>query len=463
LVRNLAEPSNIIGKQSRFNFGEVGMRVCVLGSGYVGIVSSACLARDGFEVVAVDPSETKVAAINAGMTPIVEPGLSMLLKDQVEQGNLIAQSAIGSAIADCEMSLVCVGTPSRMNGSLDTKYVAEVANQIGTALRDAKRFHSVVFRSTMLPGTMDDLVIPILERCSGMSAGEDFGVAYYPEFLREGTALQDYDSPGAVVFGVNAEDHVTLERLHRINKNNKASHVVVPIRTAEAAKYTNNCWHAVKISFANEIGNICKQSGIDSHVVMDILCSDTRLNISRAYLKPGFAYGGSCLPKDLRALRYHAKSLDVPTPVLESALTSNSMQIDRAFNMITSTEARRIGLIGLTFKSDTDDLRESPMVELAERLLGKGYSLLIHDPSLRSGSNTAIANGIAIQSIPHLEPFITTTVDEVVMNSDVVVLGKSDETSREAHRMANGHHTVFDLARIDANLSSKGSYHGICW
>jgi GDP-mannose 6-dehydrogenase len=314
-----------------------------------------------------------------------------------------------------------------------------------------------------LPGTMDELVVPILERTSGLIAGEDFGVAYYPEFLREGTALKDYDSPGAVVLGVIEQDVVTLERLRLLNKGNNVIPIVVPLRTAEAAKYTNNCWHAVKISFANEIGNICKQSGIDSHVVMDILCSDTRLNISRAYLKPGFAYGGSCLPKDLRALRYHAKSLDVPTPMLESALASNTMQIDRAFNMIAQTGSRKIGLVGLTFKADTDDLRESPMVELAERLHGKGYSLLIHDPNLRSGSNSTIANGIAIQSIPHLEPFITTTVDEVVLNSDVVVLGKSDETSKMAHRMTNGHHTIFDLARIDTKLSSEGSYHGICW
>jgi GDP-mannose 6-dehydrogenase len=439
------------------------MKICVLGSGYVGIVSSACLARDGFRVIAVDPSEHKVAAINAGMTPIVEPGLDLLVSKHVERGDLTAQSKLGSAISECDMSLVCVGTPSNSNGSLDTRYVAEVAAQIGTALRDAEGFHSVVFRSTMLPGTMDELVVPILERNSGLIAGEDFGVAYYPEFLREGTALKDYDSPGAVVFGVMEQDPITLGRLEKINEKNDASPIIVSLRTAEAAKYTNNCWHAVKISFANEIGNICKQSGIDSHVVMDILCADTRLNISRAYLRPGFAYGGSCLPKDLRALRYHAKSLDVPTPMLESALVSNGMQIDRAFNMIAQAGSRKIGLVGLTFKADTDDLRESPMVELAERLHGKGYSLLIHDPNLRSESNSAKANGIAIQSIPHLEPFITTTVDEVVLKSEIVVLGKSDETSKKAHRLTNGQHTIFDLARIDSQLSSMGSYHGICW
>ncbi len=439
------------------------MRVCVLGSGYVGIVSASCLARDGIKVVTIDPNENKVALINAGMTPIVEPGLADLLRRQIESGSLSAQCEIGTAIAESDMSLVCVGTPSNANGSLDTSFIAIVAEQIGTALRDVGHFHSVVFRSTMLPGTMDELVVPILERASGLVAGEDFGVGYYPEFLREGTALKDYDSPGAVVFGVNAQDTVTLQRLSKLNENHNVRPIVVPLRTAEAAKYTNNCWHAVKISFANEIGNICKESGIDSHVVMDILCADTRLNISRAYLKPGFAYGGSCLPKDLRALRYHAKSLDVPTPMLESALASNTMQIDRAFNMIAQTGSRKIGLVGLTFKADTDDLRESPMVELAERLHGKGYSLLIHDPNLRSGSNSAIANGIAIQSIPHLEPFITTTVEEVVNNSDVVVLGKSDETSKQAHRMTNGHHTIFDLARIDTKLSSEGSYHGICW
>jgi GDP-mannose 6-dehydrogenase len=439
------------------------MIISIFGAGYVGIVSAACLARDGFSVISVDPNIKKVAAIKAGLAPIFEPGLDDLVRREVAEGKIAAQEKIGSAIEKTDMSLVCVGTPSRKNGSLDTRYVEQAAREIGLGLQSAANYHSVVFRSTMLPGTMEDVVIPILEGSSGLTAGEDFGVAYYPEFLREGTALRDYDGPGAVVFGLLKDDQRTLERLRRLNSKNGVEPVVVPLRTAEAVKYTNNCWHAVKISFANEIGNICKQSGIDSHVVMDILCSDTRLNISRAYMKPGFAFGGSCLPKDLRALRYHARSLDVATPMLESAIVSNSIQIDRAFEMIAQTGARRIGLVGLTFKPDTDDLRESPMVELAERLYGKGFSLLIHDPQLRSESNISAANGLAIQTIPHLEPFITWTVDEVVSNSDVVVLGKSDEASKKAHSMTNGQHTVLDLARIGDGLLSKGTYNGICW
>src|SRR5689334_2702505 len=292
------------------------MRVSVFGIGYVGAVSAGCLAKDGNTVIAVDPNEGKVATLNAGRSPIVEPGLDAIIAAEVKSGRLRAVGDPAQAIAGTDLSFVCVGTPSRFNGSLDTGYVLRAAEEIGTALRTKSTYHVVVIRSTILPGTMENTIIPALARASGKTPGMDFGVAYYPEFLRESTAIRDYYDPGAIVFGAFDGDVESISRLSLLNDHLPVAPQVVPIRTAEAIKYANNCWHAVKISFSNEMGNIFKAAGIDSHLVMDILCSDTRLNISRAYMKPGFAFGGSCLLKDLRALRFEARELDVPTPVL---------------------------------------------------------------------------------------------------------------------------------------------------
>ncbi|MGV6802542.1 MAG: nucleotide sugar dehydrogenase [bacterium] len=440
--------------------------IAVFGIGYVGAVSAACLAKTGFKVTATDPNPMKVNMINEGRSPIIEPGLSEIIESAVKEGQLRAISSATDAIMTTDLSLICVGTPSRQNGSLDTKYVEMVSREIGEALKvkvaAGGDYHSVVMRSTILPGTMVEIVIPILEEASGLTAGKDFGVGYYPEFLRESTAIKDYYEPGAIVFG--ALDETTAERLRYINRDLPVEPQVIDITAAEAVKYANNTWHAVKISYANEIGNICSAHGIDSHVVMDIVCSDTRLNISRAYMKPGFAFGGSCLPKDLRAMRHRAKQKDVPTPILDAAMEVNEYQIAKAFELIAEGKGRNIGFVGLSFKSDTDDLRESPLVDLAERLYGKGYQIKIYDPNVEqaklNGSNKDFIDG----KIPHLSALMVTDIDELLDEADTIVVGNTSGGSKNVLETLNSSDKyVVDLVRLRDELRSNGKYQGICW
>lgn len=435
------------------------MKVSIFGIGYVGAVSAACLAADGNEVVAVDPNVDKVDALNAARSPIVEPGLDEIIVNTIASKRLRATADAEAAVHGTELSLVCVGTPSRPNGSLDTGYVKMACEQIGKALAKTDAFHSVVMRSTILPGTMESLVIPTLEAASGKRAGIDFGVGYYPEFLRESTAIKDYYQPGAIVFGRYHSDEKTIERLKKLNAHLPTTPVITDVRTAEAVKYTNNCWHAVKISFANEIGNICKAVGIDGHEVMDILCSDTRLNISTAYMKPGFAFGGSCLPKDLRALRYKARETDVPTPILDATMAANHVQLDRAFKLVEESGKKRIGMVGLTFKADTDDLRESPLVALAEQLRGKGYDLAIYDPNVKK----MFGNGYSRSTIEHLSAFVTDDLDEVMERSETIVIGNRDHAATRVLAEAGADLKVIDLVRIEGRERLNGQYQGICW
>ncbi|WP_245424514.1 nucleotide sugar dehydrogenase [Sinorhizobium sp. BJ1] len=432
-------------------------RVSIFGAGYVGAVSAGCLAKDGFTVVAVDPDQYKVRCISEGSSPIYEPGLADLIEKAVKQGHLSATSDYNAAIRDTDISFCCPGTPSREDGSLDVSYVKLVSEQIGEALRDKDDYHMVVMRSTILPGTVESVVVPALEAASGKKAGVDFGVAYYPEFLREGTAIADYYDPGAIVFGQFAGDERTIAALHDLCSAVDVKPHVIPIRSAEIVKYANNCWHAVKISFANEIGNLCKSVDIDSHVVMDVVCADTRLNISRAYMKPGFAYGGSCLPKDLRALRHFGKIQNVSTPVLDAAVEANQYQLDRAFRLVYRSGAKKVGLLGLTFKSDTDDLRESPLVILAERLLGKGYELAIYD------SNVSADNHGGRNYISHLAGFMKSSPEEVVSESEAVVVGISGNATQEALKKAADGIKVIDLVRISGEVPSGVQYEGLVW
>jgi len=436
------------------------MRISVFGIGYVGAVTAACLCRDGHSVVAVDPNDVKVNEVNDGLAPIGEPGLGDLVATAVASGRLSATRDAAAAVAATDLSIVCVGTPSNPNGSLDTRYVARVAEEIGAAVA-GKPGHIVVIRSTMLPGTMRDLVIPTLERTSGGIAGKDFGVAYYPEFLRESTAILDYDDPGTIVFG--AIDERTVTALSGLVAHLGVKPIVVDIDTAEMIKYVNNAWHAAKISFANEIGNICKGVGVDGHTVMNVLCQDTRLNISRAYLTPGFAFGGSCLPKDLRALRYKARTIDVATPMLNSALFANEIQLERAFQMVAATGARRVGFLGLSFKANTDDLRESPLVELAEKLLGKGYSLKIYDPSVSYSELTGANLQYVMSHVPHLSRLLVDTIEEMCVDAEAVVIGKKDPGIARLVKRLRGATPIIDLVRIDAEQRSNGAYTGICW
>ncbi|WP_439816429.1 nucleotide sugar dehydrogenase [Zavarzinia sp. CC-PAN008] len=437
------------------------MKLSVFGIGYVGAVTSACLARDGYPVIAVDPNADKVAMIEKGLAPIVEPGLDELIQDAVQAGRLAATDDAAFAIANSDLSFICVGTPSLLNGNLDLSYVARVCEEIGTALAAKDDFHSIVVRSTMLPGSMDATVIKLLEHYSGKKAGKGFGIAIYPEFLRESTAIKDYDFPAVVVIG--RLDDITLERIRVLNSRIEAPEFVTDYATAEAIKYTNNAWHAVKIVFANEVGNVCKALNLDGHEVMRALCMDNKLNISSAYMKPGFAYGGSCLPKDLRALRYKARQLDVALPMLEAAAESNERQIARAFDMIAAQGKRRVGMLGLSFKAGTDDLRESPLLEVAERLHGKGYDLRIYDPNVHYSSLKGANLQFVRSHLPHLSSLMVPTPEIVVDHAETLVIGNGDPRFSTALEGMRPEQQVIDLVRVGALGRSAQNYHGICW
>src|SRR6476661_3959217 len=353
------------------------MKICVLGLGYVGAVSAGLLAKEGHEVIGVDPERAKVDLINEGRSPIIEKDLGEIISEQVQAGRLHAATVVEDAVRHTDLVFVCVGTPSQSNGGIDLRYIRRVCEQIGSTLASHPGAPVIVFRSTMLPGTMRNVVIPMLEKFSGKRAGEEFGVCINPEFLREGTAVHDfYHPPKTVVGEVNKASGDVLANLYG---KLPAPMVRTDIETAEMVKYADNCWHALKVGFANEIGSLCKALDVDAHRVMEIFCQDQKLNLSPYYLKPGFAFGGSCLPKDLRALLYKAKTLDVSLPLLNSLMYSNGEQIEQGIAMVLAAHRKKVGILGFSFKAGTDDLRESPMVELAERLIGKGYELRVYD------------------------------------------------------------------------------------
>lgn len=436
-------------------------RISVFGIGYVGSVAAACLARDGNRVHAVDVDTGKVEAILAGQSPVVEPGLDAIIAETVRTGRLTATSDVAEAVHATDISFVCVGTPARGNGSLDVRYVKRVAEEIGAALAAKSDYHLVVIRSTTLPGTTDEVVVPALESESGKRAGADFGIAYLPEFLREGSAIADYDQPGLLVIGVG--DDRAREILLDLHRNSPVEAQVVEIRAAEAVKYACNAWHAVKISFANEIGQISKVLGIDAEDVMDALCRDEKLNISPAYLKPGYAFGGSCLPKDLRALRHRAMTAEVATPLLDAALAVNENTINAAYEMVRAIGKRRVGMFGLSFKPETDDLRYSPMVELSERLIGRGFNIKIFDgvvrPSRLTGANLRYVN----EHLPHLASLLVEDSQSIVEHSEVVVIGNRKAAAPAIQTIEKRGLPVIDLVRVDRQKRSAGSYHGLCW
>ena len=438
------------------------MRVSVFGLGYVGSVSAASFAADGHDVVGVDVNPSKVESINAGQSPIVEPGLEALIDESRRAGRLRATTSTAEAVRETELSLVCVGTPSRRNGSLDLTYLERVCEQIGEALREKQAYHVVVVRSTVLPGTTHGVVIPALERRSGLRYGEGFGVSVNPEFLREGTALKDFREPPLTLVGHNhAADAAGTTALYR---GIEAPLVTTSIRVAEMMKYTSNAWHALKVCFANEIGNLCKRLDVDSHEVMSIFCRDDKLNLSPYYLKPGFAFGGSCLPKDVRALQYRAKEVDLDLPVIGSILGSNRLQIDHALDLVTQAGSKKVGLLGFSFKAGTDDLRESPMVILAEALLGKGYQLSIFDRNVSLARLVGANREYIEQQIPHLSSLLCESLDEVVDRSDVVVVGNPDPAFAEAVQRCRPDQLVIDLVRLPVTEGQVAArYEGICW
>jgi GDP-mannose 6-dehydrogenase len=436
------------------------MKIAILGLGYVGAVSAGCLAREGHEVIGVDPQQAKVDLINEGRTPIVEKDLGGIIEKQVAEGRLRATSDVEDAVRVSDLSIICVGTPSLGNGHIDLTYVKRVCKQIGEGLRDHPG-HTVVVRSTLLPGSMRQTVIPTLEESSGLKAGQDFGVAINPEFLREGTAVHDYFHPPKTVIG----------ELDRASGNVVATlygHLPCPLirtdyETAEMVKYADNAWHALKVGFANEIGNICKGLGLDSHKLMEIFCQDTKLNLSPYYLKPGFAFGGSCLPKDVRALTYKAKLLDLNLPILNAILPSNREQLERGIRAVMEKGNRKIGILGFAFKPGTDDLRESPMVELTERLIGKGYELRVYDGAVQLASIRGANRDYILNHIPHISRLMVGSVQEVLDHAGTIVIGNAAAEFREVPRLISPGQSIVDLARVSDACSVEGVYDGICW
>jgi GDP-mannose 6-dehydrogenase len=437
------------------------VKISVFGMGYVGTVSAGCLAQEGHEVVGVDPVRTKVDLINSGHSPIVEADIGEIVAATVKSGRLRATADQDEAIRATELSFVCVGTPSQSNGNLDLTHIRHVCELIGAAIKDKSARHTVVIRSTILPGTMRQIVIPTLEEYSGKSAGAGFGVCNNPEFLREGSAVKDFSSPPKTVVG--EFDRASGELLTMLYAKLDAPFIRTDLETAEMVKYVDNSWHALKIGFANEIGNLCKSAKIDAHEVMKIFCQDKKLNISTAYLTPGFAFGGSCLPKDLRALSYKAKMFDLDLPIMNAILPSNEAQVATGLRMIVNAGHRRVGILGFSFKAGTDDLRESPMIEVIEHLIGKGYDLRIFDKNVQMASLVGANRDFILNRIPHISRLMVKSIDAVLEHAQTVVIGNKDADFTAVLERLREDQRLVDFVRLTNRRSENGKYDGICW
>lgn len=437
------------------------MKVSIFGLGYVGAVSAGCFANDGHEVIGVDPVQTKVDLVNQGHSPIIEADIGEIISSTIKAGRLRATSDSAKAIRDTDLTFVCVGTPSQANGSLDLRFIRRVCEEIGEVLKHKTARHTVVIRSTILPGTMSKVVIPVLEEASGKKAGTDFGVCHNPEFLREGSAVKDFHAPPKTVIG--ELDPASGDKVAELYEKLDSPLIRTDLETAEMVKYVDNSWHALKIGFANEIGNISKSLGIDAHKIMQIFCQDKKLNISPAYLMPGFAFGGSCLPKDLRALAYHAKMHDLDLPILNSVLHSNELQVARGLQMIMQKDHKRIGVLGFSFKAGTDDLRESPVIEVIERLIGKGYDLRIYDKNVRIASLVGANREYILNHVPHISKLMVEDIDAVLDHAQTVVIGNQDPDFRRVPERLRAGQRLVDFVRITDRRSENGKYDGICW
>jgi len=438
------------------------MTISVFGLGYVGCVSAACLARNGHKVMGVDISKNKVDIINSGRSPVVEKDIDEIIKEVVKGQKLIATTDVRGAVGNSEISMICVGTPSNDNGSLDLKYVKRACVEIGAGLREKDAYRVVAVRSTVLPGSVEGEVIPTLEKSSGKKARVDFGVCMNPEFMREGSSVYDFYHPPMIVIG--ELDKRSGDIVEEIYANIDAPVIRTSIRVAEMIKYVSNAFHGLKVCFANEIGNICKKLGIDSHEVMEIFCMDKKLNISPYYLKPGFAFGGSCLPKDLRALLYKGRREDLRLPLLDSILESNETQMKMGIDLIKKTKKKKIGIFGFSFKPDTDDLRESPMVELIESLLGKGYKISIYDKNVSIAKIFGANKEYIEKEIPHISSLMSSSIEEVLSRSEVLVIGNNSEEFKEIPKLMREGQIMIDLVRIaNGKNEAKSEYEGICW
>jgi GDP-mannose 6-dehydrogenase len=437
------------------------MNVTVFGLGYVGSVSAACLASLGHRVIGVDVNADKVLCINSGQSPIVEPGLDALIREGVSADRLRATTCAREAVGNSDLSLICVGTPSNGNGSLNLQFMENACREVGACLAGIGHYHTVVVRSTVLPGTAETSLIPLLERESNRTAGADFGYCMNPEFLREGNAVQDFFDPSQIVIG--GFDERSARHVSQLYETLTAPQVVTSMKTAEMVKYVSNAFHALKVAFANEIGNICKAVQADGREVMEIVCRDRRLNVSPAYLKPGFGFGGSCLPKDMRALVHAARWRDLDCPLLESVLESNQQHIQRGIEMVERTGRNRIGVLGLSFKAGTDDVRESPIVPLVETLVGRGYEVRVFDCDVKLENLVGKNRNFVERALPHIASIMRNCMEEVITESEVVVLGNGNERYREAAQLIREGQILIDLSGVAKNHQTRGTYEGICW
>lgn len=437
------------------------MKISVMGLGYVGTVVASCLAKAGHDVTGVDTDYNKVALLNAGKSPIVEPEVGTLIEQQVAAQRLRASNDAISAVEESDLALICVGSPGLPGGGIDLRSVRSVCEDIGTALRCHEGAPVIVVRSTLLPGTTRELVIPTLERLSGKRAGVEFGVCVNPEFLREGTAVSDYHNPPKTVIGeLNA---ASGDRLLGVYTGMPGPLVRTDIETAEIVKYADNAWHALKVGFANEIGNLCKALDLDGHRVMEIFCQDRKLNLSACYLRPGFSFGGSCLPKDLRALLHKARSLDLPLPILSAALPSNEQQFARGVQAVVDAGHRRIGMLGLGFKAGTDDLRESPLVELAERLIGKGFDVRVYDGNVSLAGLRGSNREYLLGRIPHIACLMEPNMETVLKHAQTIVIGNAAPEFKGVPDLLSDGQVIIDLVHVCDARTVAGVYEGICW
>ena len=437
--------------------------ISVFGLGYVGSVTAACFAHKGHRVIGVDVNPAKVEMMAAGRCPIFEARMDELVTEGHQAGKLHATTDASSAVRDSEISLVCVGTPSQSNGKLDLSHVEHVCREIGEGLRRKNSPHLVVMRSTLLPGTTESLVIPVLQASSGQQAGAGFNVVYNPEFMREGSAVEDFFEPPFTIRGAREIAHLAL--LREIYAWTSGRIFETSIAVAEMVKYACNAFHALKVGFANEIGTLAKNLGVDTQTMMEIFISDTRLNISPAYLMPGFAFGGSCLPKDLKALGYRAGELDLRLPLLGAIMASNHEHIERTVETVLRTHKKKVALLGLSFKAGTDDLRESPQVQLTKRLLGDGCEIRIWDPHVSLGQLTGANRQFIQDVIPHIGSLLSSSLQEVVENSEVILIATSAVKNEMLRPFLQPAHTVIDLVNLEKSRRIQGpsSYEGICW
>ena len=437
------------------------MNISIFGLGYVGAVSAACFAKEGHHVIGVDIDKTKVNLIKRGEPTVIENSLGCMISSAVKNGFLDATMDGKHAVLNSDVSFVCVGTPSRPNGSLNTSFLEGVIQEIATYIKEKESYHIVVIRSTILPGTIEDKLLPILIKQSGKGLDKGFGVVANPEFMREAKAVYDFFNPSRTVIGAKKDSDAEI--IASLYGNIPAPILKTSIKSAEMIKYADNIFHALKITFSNEIGNICKALNIDSHEIMDIFCQDTKLNLSNYYLKPGYAFGGSCLPKDLRALLYKGKTLDVELPLLSSILPSNELQIDNGVKRILEIGKKKIGVLGFAFKAGTDDLRESPIVDLIERLIGKGFMIKVYDKEVFIAKLIGSNKEFIETRIPHISELMVNDLNEIISQSEVIVIGNKSEEFESIFPLLRENQYVVDLVRIKKKVETAAQYIGICW